>query len=172
MIKTISNLILFFSLSLVMAVPLDAVACYESSIQSPTPFMGNHGEVFRLLDGSIWQVNYSYEYLYEYYPNVIICPEKGKLIINGKLIDISCLSGNSGYTDNREFIESKIQGEFHGWDGETIFLLDNGQIWQQSSYAYHYTYKYRPSVIIFKNGSSYEMQVDDIDKRIKVNRIG
>jgi hypothetical protein len=165
--------IIFFIVSLVMVVPIDAIACYESSIQSPTPFMGNHGEVIRLSDGGIWQVNYSYEYLYKYYPNVIMCPEKGKLIIKDKLIDISCLSGNSSsYTANRDFIESKIHGEFHGWDGETIFLLDNGQIWQQSSYAYHYTYKYRPPVIIFKNGSSYEMQVDGIDNRVKVNRIG
>src|SRR6202044_232769 len=31
-------------------------------------------------------------------------------------------------------IESSISGEFHGWDGETIFKLDNGQIWQQAEY--------------------------------------
>lgn len=26
--------------------------CYESTIVSPTPFMGNNGEVFKLSDGS------------------------------------------------------------------------------------------------------------------------
>lgn len=35
-----------------------------------------------------------------------------------------------------DVIESRIEGEFEGWDGDTIFELENGQIWQQSSYAY------------------------------------
>lgn len=33
-----------------------AQTCYESSILSPTPFMGNNGEIFKLADGSIWEV--------------------------------------------------------------------------------------------------------------------
>jgi hypothetical protein len=41
-------------------------------------------------------------------------------------------------------IESRIDGEFEGWEGDTIFKLENGQIWQQSSYAYTYHYSYRP----------------------------
>lgn len=36
-------------------------------------------------------------------------------------------------------IESEIEGEFNGWDGETIFKLTNGQIWQQAEYDYEYT---------------------------------
>ena len=58
-----------------------------------------------------------------------------------------------------------------GWDGETIFKLDNGQIWQQASYAYHYAYKYHPSVIIFNSGGSYKMQVEGESERIEVNRL-
>ena len=51
-----------------------SVACVESSIMKPTPFMGNSGEVFVLLDGSVWEVGAGeYNYLYEYYPNVTIC---------------------------------------------------------------------------------------------------
>ncbi len=30
-------------------------------------------------------------------------------------------------------------GTFNGWDGETIFNLDNGQVWQQSQYDYMYS---------------------------------
>jgi len=30
-------------------------------------------------------------------------------------------------------IENRISGEIEGWDGDTIFKLDNGQIWQQAS---------------------------------------
>lgn len=61
-----------------------AQECYQSSILSPSPFMGNNGEIFKLADGSLWEVKYEYEYLYEYYPDVIICPSQDKLIINGK----------------------------------------------------------------------------------------
>ena len=35
-------------------------------------------------------------------------------------------------------IETEIEGDFNGWDGETIFKLANGQIWQQAEYDYEY----------------------------------
>ena len=63
-------------------------ACYESSIMSPTPFMGNDGEIFRLDDGSVWEVKFEYEYLYEYYPEVVICPQNGILVVNGKSLNV------------------------------------------------------------------------------------
>jgi hypothetical protein len=66
-------------------------ACYESSIMSPTPFMGNNGEIFKLADGSIWEVKYEYEYLYEYYPTVTICPSRGRLIVRGKALNVEQL---------------------------------------------------------------------------------
>jgi hypothetical protein len=68
-------------------------------------------------------------------------------------------------------IESKIEGDFEGWEGETIFKLDNGQIWQQSSYAYTYHYAYRPDVIIYKVGSVYKMKVEGVDSTIYVRRL-
>src|SRR5437870_1597319 len=65
-----------------------AQECYESSILSPAPFMGNDGEIFRLADGSLWEVKYEYEYMYEYYPSVIICPSRGKLLVGGKTLTV------------------------------------------------------------------------------------
>ncbi len=70
-----------------------------------------------------------------------------------------------------EVIESKIDGDFDGWDGETIVKLFNGQIWQQTEYYYHYHYSFMPSVVIYKSGTGYKMKVDGIDKAIGVNRI-
>lgn len=69
-------------------------ACYESSIVKPSPFMGNDGEIFKLDDGSLWEVKYEYEYLYEYYPDVIVCPSKGKLVIDGKSLNVEHVGGN------------------------------------------------------------------------------
>ena len=45
-----------------------AEVCFRTSVMSPTPLMGNHGEIFRTLEGLIFEVIGSYEYLYAYYP--------------------------------------------------------------------------------------------------------
>ena len=69
-------------------------------------------------------------------------------------------------------IETHIEGDFEGWEGETIFKLGNGQIWQQSSYDYTYHYAYRPKVIIYKTDSGlYKMKVEGIKETIYVRRI-
>ena len=65
-------------------------------------------------------------------------------------------------------IETQIDGEFEGWEGETIFKMMNGQIWQQSSYAYLYHYAYCPNVIIFKTSTGYIMKVDGVSDNISV----
>ena len=68
-------------------------------------------------------------------------------------------------------IESQIEGEFEGWDGETVFKLTNGQIWQQSSYSYMYSYKYRPEVMIFSQHGQCKMKVEGISDTITVRRL-
>ena len=240
--------------------------CYESSIVSPVPFMGNNGEIFKLMDGSIWEVKYEYEYLYEYYPSVIVCPNKGRLIIKEKSLNVKLISNdndskqadsewevfeetnlkgsisgtikkghilkttsgniyevtgltlqlvlelqpnvlilrnsntyklivdgfdeplickclkkssnktiglqkNKNPSQQNSVIESQIEGEFNGFEGETIVKLMNGQIWQQVEYYYHYHYSYMPKVIIYKSGSIFKMKVDGIDKTIGVIKL-
>ena len=190
-------------LGLVCSATSLAQSCYESSIVSPSPFMGNNGEVFKLADGSIWEVKYEYEYMYEYSPDVVVCPSRGRIIVGGKQLNVQLLS--QGRTkpvqrpqqspkerddpkpsdDKRtaekspatvkgggpDLVESQIDGEFTGWEGETIFKLTNGQIWQQSSYAYTYSYSYRPKVLIFRAGGGYQMKVDGVDGRISVMQL-
>ena len=73
--------------------------------------MGNYGELFQLGNGSIWQVMYAYEYLYEYNPSVIICPSINKLTIGDVQIDIVPLSQSNGQRGGT-VIESKIDGVF------------------------------------------------------------
>lgn len=68
-------------------------------------------------------------------------------------------------------IESSISGEFHGWDGETIFKLANGQIWQQAEYEYDYEYDYSPDVTIYAVAGGCRMKVEDVDDTILVKRI-
>jgi hypothetical protein len=68
-------------------------------------------------------------------------------------------------------VEASINGEFHGWDGETIFKLDNGQIWQQAEYDYNYDYDYSPDVTIYSTSSGCKMKVEGEDETVLVKRI-
>jgi hypothetical protein len=146
--------------------------CYKDSIISPTPFLGNNDEIFKLASGSIWQVKYEYEYLYEYYPSVIICPDSGKLIIKNKKLNIQAISvsPSSSLTSGSDLIESQIDGEFKGWEGETIYKLTNGQVWQQASYSYSYSYSFMPRVLIYQQRGNYFMKVQDREP-VQVKRL-
>lgn len=68
-------------------------------------------------------------------------------------------------------IESQIDGDFEGWEGETIVKLMNGQIWQQSEYYYTYHYAFMPKVLVYKSGAGYKMKVDGVSKEIGVVRL-
>lgn len=68
-------------------------------------------------------------------------------------------------------IESKIDGEFEGWEGETIVKLMNGQIWQQTEYHYHYHYAYMPDVLIYNSGVGWKMKVEGVDKAVGVQKL-
>ena len=72
---------------------------------------------------------------------------------------------------SQQVIESQIDGDFKGWDGETIFKLTNGQIWQQSSYAYMYHYAYGPEVTIYEANGRFKMKVEGVEDTIEVVRI-
>jgi len=156
--------------------PVPAQDCYQSSIVSPSPFMGNNGEIFKLNDGTLWEVKYEYEYLYAYTPAVIICPSKGKLAIKGKALNVERIGATPSARpksqaqklNNSEIIESQIDGDFEGWEGETIVKLTNGQIWQQIEYYYYYRYAFMPKVHIFRTGGGYKMVVDGVKKPVGV----
>jgi hypothetical protein len=68
-------------------------------------------------------------------------------------------------------IESVVDGETEGFEGETIFKLANGQIWQQAEYYYNYHYAYGPKVLIISDGTAYKMRLDGIDRTVKVKRL-
>jgi hypothetical protein len=70
-----------------------------------------------------------------------------------------------------DFVRTCIDGDFEGWDGDTVFTLCNGQIWQQSSYDYTYHYAYRPDVLIYQTGSGYRMKVEGVNDTIRVIRL-
>jgi hypothetical protein len=64
-----------------------------------------------------------------------------------------------------------VDGEWTGWDGQTIVRLTNGQIWEQTQYYYEYRYAYRPEAVLITNGYSGEMVVKGMRKPVKVRRL-
>lgn len=73
--------------------------------------------------------------------------------------------------DGPDLIEAQIDGKFEGWDGETVFKLDNGQVWQQVTFGYTYHYAFRPKVFIIKAHGAYKMKVDGVDGTVFVKRV-
>jgi len=68
-------------------------------------------------------------------------------------------------------IESQVDGEFSGWEGETIVKLMNGQIWQQMEYHYEYHYAYMPKVLVYPSGGGFKMKVEGTSQAIGVQRL-
>ena len=120
--------------------------------------------LFKLTDGSYWlQADYAYWYHYAYNPEVIIYLDGSDYKF--KLID----EDESVRVIKIDVIESRIDGDFKGWEGNTIFKLQNGQVWQQAQYSYHYHYSYCPEALIYQSNSGWMLQVDGDE--IPVNRI-
>ncbi len=149
-----------------------AESCYETTVKSPSPFMGNNGEIIKLADDSVWEVKYAYEYLYAYYPTVTICPAKGKLLIKDKSIDVQAISsrhstGNGG----QGAIESTIVSKFDGLNTGNIYKLANGQIWEQVE-PWIWTWVWvNPVVTIYFVSGEYKMKVEQIEHPVVVRRI-
>jgi hypothetical protein len=98
-----------------------AQACFKTSVISPSPFLGNHGEIFKVANGSVYEVVGSYEYLYAYSPQVVICPGQGKMLVEEKTIGVHPIkvTGIKAKTDTsppqkgkkREAIQSSSDAE-------------------------------------------------------------
>lgn len=132
-------------------------------------FNGWNGEsVYKLINGQYWQQSSLSLQLYLLLnPKVLIYSSNGsyKMHVDGT-------SGQDADVVQISVMESRIDGEFKGWEGETIYPLTNGQIWQQNRYHYHYHYAYNPIVWIYRSGGGYKMHVvGDTDQDVSVIRI-
>lgn len=70
-----------------------------------------------------------------------------------------------------KYLKYKIDGDFKGWKGETIFKFTNGQIWQQISFDNAYQYANSPEVIIYEIDNKTYMHVDGVEASIQVKRL-
>lgn len=149
----------------------------ETTIESKINGSIKKGFIFKTASYNIYEViEYVYLYEYLYSPEVIVLKSGDiyKLYIDGIEETLLCKKLNNGsknMSQGNEVIESQIDGDFEGFEGETIIKLMNGQVWQQSEYYYHYYYHFMPKVIIYKSGSSYKIKVEGIDKSVGVVKL-
>ena len=69
-------------------------------------------------------------------------------------------------------IRTRIVGEFTGWTGETVFRLENGQVWKQRLPGRWFYRASSPEVEIKKNMMGYWMlRVVDADRGIGVTQV-
>jgi hypothetical protein len=68
-------------------------------------------------------------------------------------------------------VRARIVGAFTGWDGQTTFKLDNGQVWRQSVSG---TYRFKatdPEVVIEKGFLGYKLRLVETRRAVPVRRI-
>lgn len=70
-------------------------------------------------------------------------------------------------------IVSAIQGKFTGWTGNTLFRLENGQVWRQRNKGYFRYRKPEPPIAIIEKNSLgfYSLKIEGQRRKIGVLRI-
>lgn len=75
-------------------------------------------------------------------------------------------------TETPKRIESRIVGEFNGWNGNTVFKLENGQVWQQAATGYYTDVRLEnPPVVIKKLLFGYLLTLPGQGETVFVRRI-
>lgn len=127
----------------------------------------NANTIIKLTNGEIWkQTEYFYSYIYSYMPHVTITNSfnVSKMKVEGidKEVIVEKLSN---------VIESKIKGDFSGWNGDTVIELINGQKWKQSTYSYNYSYGYNLDVLIYQSDFGFKIKVDGNNEIVDIERV-
>ncbi|MAJ30770.1 MAG: hypothetical protein CMQ73_05885 [Gammaproteobacteria bacterium] len=75
--------------------------------------------------------------------------------------------------DERDSIQSRILGEFKGWDGYTKFNLENGQVWQQSSAGVLRVKISNPTITIKRSrvSDTYMLKIEGLNSSVRVKRV-
>jgi len=72
-----------------------------------------------------------------------------------------------------EAIQTRLEGDYDGWTGKTVFKLENGQIWQQASGGERIdNARHAPAVKIYPGMmGAYWLEVEGVRERVKVRPV-
>jgi len=75
--------------------------------------------------------------------------------------------------DERTTITSRIVGRFSGWDGQTVFKLENGMIWEQVDKDKFYVKEIENPVATIEPGmfGRWHLSIEGFDSECRVERI-
>jgi hypothetical protein len=100
-----------------------------------------------------------------------------------ELIDLLIVEANAGTKDAKftttrlavapstGIIESTIDGQFNGWEGQTIIKLMNGQVWQQNDLQLYLHLALMPKVMIISTSGGYKAKVEGLSQAVGVTRL-
>lgn len=73
----------------------------------------------------------------------------------------------------REPIVTRINGSFSGWDGQTVFRLENGMIWSQADKDKFYTREISNPIVTIEPAlfGAWKLSVEGHDEECRVERI-
>lgn len=136
-LKVLNYTILFLILSSLSLFSLNIVGKFSG---------WNGSTVVKLSDGSFWIQSKYYNYSCSYTNPKVEVFKDGygyKMVVHG------CCNKEVAVEPLYDVIESRIDGVFKGWSGNTIFDLANGSTWQQTEYDYFYDYEVSPSCYLY-----------------------
>lgn len=75
--------------------------------------------------------------------------------------------------EDRSSIHSRLKGTFEGWDGDTVFELENGMVWQQAENGSHYVSPMESPEVEIRPGlfGTWQLIVEGQNRRLKVERV-
>lgn len=75
--------------------------------------------------------------------------------------------------EDRSPITSRIVGKFRGWDGETVFKLENGMIWEQADNDKFFIREVEDAVAVIEPGifGTWRLHIDGHNSKCRVERI-
>lgn len=88
-----------------------------------------------------------------------------------RLLSLQLFGFGSAGAGEPAVVESRIPGRFSGWSGQTVFTLENGQVWRQRHSGTYYRRMENPSVRITRQAFGYWLEVVDTGARVGVERV-
>lgn len=88
-----------------------------------------------------------------------------------ELARTAALNPEPAPSGNPSMMETRMAGDFTGWDGGTVFEFVNGQIWRQTSFGTLHHYLRSPNVTLVATGNGWRLQVEGVSQSIHVRRL-